>query len=74
MRKPLFCFALLLCGFFNYAQKSYGVTQDYYVYRNGANRLVPAVYGQTDKGWYGQMRYNYEEAQTLSALAGKRFA
>ena len=44
------------------------------MYRNGANRLVPAVYGQTDKGWYGEMRYNYEEAQTVSLLAGKTFA
>ena len=74
MRKGLFCAAILFCAVAGLAQKTYGVAQDYYVYRNGANRLVPAVYYQTEGGWKGQLRFNYEEAETLSLIAGKVYA
>jgi hypothetical protein len=36
--------------------------------------LQPLVHIQTPGNWYGEMRYNYEEARTLSFYAGKTFA
>lgn len=59
-----------LCGTVSLAQKAYGVEQDCYFY-HGTNRLVPRVYYRAANGWYGQLRYNYEEDRTLSLFAGK---
>jgi hypothetical protein len=32
---------------------------------------VPMVHFQTKNNWYGELRYNYEDAQTLSFFGGK---
>lgn len=55
------------------AQKSYGVQHDFYPNQTAANSFVPTVYYQANKGWYGQVRYNYDEDQTVSVFAGKTF-
>jgi hypothetical protein len=69
---------LLLLGSLNmllcFAQKSYGVEQDYYIYQNEHNSLVPLVYYQTQNNWYTSLRYNYEEEETLSIQLGKTFS
>jgi hypothetical protein len=61
---------MLLCT----AQKDYGVSQDYYLYQNSSNSIVPLVYYQTKNNWYGSMRYNYEYEGTACLQAGKKFS
>jgi hypothetical protein len=55
-------------------QKRLGVEQYYYWQQKTVNTIVPKVYYQSPKNWYGEMRYNYEEVQTASIHFGKKFA
>jgi hypothetical protein len=67
----------LICSFYllpGSAQKNYGVSQDYYIYKNNRNSIVPLVYYETKNHWYSAARYNYEEDQTLSLQLGKKFS
>lgn len=34
---------------------------------------MPVIHYQTEKGFYTELRYNYEDVQTLSLFAGKTF-
>jgi hypothetical protein len=61
---------LLFC----FAQKNYGVRQDYYMYQNEQSVIVPLVYYETKNNWYTSLRYNYEEAETFSFQLGKNFS
>lgn len=61
---------LLFC----FAQKNYGVSQDYYIYHNSTSVVVPLVYYETKNHWYTSARYNYEEDQTFSWQIGKNFS
>ena len=36
--------------------------------------IVPRIYYQSPHNWYGEVRYNYEELQTVSLNAGKMFS
>jgi hypothetical protein len=63
-------FSMLLCT----AQKEYGVSQDYYMYQNSSNCVVPLIYYQTKNNWYGSVRYNYEYQETVCFQAGKKFS
>jgi hypothetical protein len=62
--------SLLFC----FAQKNYGVSQDYYIYQNNSSAVVPLVYYETKNHWYTAARYNYEVDQTLSLQLGKKFS
>jgi hypothetical protein len=62
--------SLLLC----FAQKNYGVSQDYYIYQNSGSSIVPLVYYETKNHWYTAARYNYESDQTLSLQLGRNFS
>jgi hypothetical protein len=62
-------FCLLQC----FAQKNYGVSQDYYIYQNNSS-IVPLVYYETKNSWYVAARYNYETSETLSLQFGKKFS
>ena len=61
---------MLLC----FAQKNYGVNQDYYIYQNNHSSIVPLVYYETKNHWYTSARYNYESDQTLSLQLGRKFS
>ena len=45
----------------------------YYYTGAGESTLVPKVYYQRHN-WYGEVRYNYEELQTVSFNVGKMFS
>lgn len=51
-----------------------GFEQYYYSGNKGASTIVPRVYYQSKKNWYGEVRYNYEEVATFSFNAGKTFS
>lgn len=61
---------MLLC----FAQKNYGVSQDYYIYKNNNSSIVPFIYYETKNSLYATARYNYEAEQTLSLQFGKKFS
>jgi len=58
---------LVLC------QKQVGMEQYYYWQGKTMGTIVPKVFYQSPKNWYGEMRYNYEEIQTASIHFGKKF-
>lgn len=51
-----------------------GIEQYHYINNAGFNAVVPVLHLQTKKGWYGEARYNYDEKNTFSLLAGKSFS
>jgi hypothetical protein len=59
---------------FCFAQKTYGVSQEYYMYRDEQSFIVPLAYFETKNNWYASFRYNYEESQTFSFQFGKTFS
>jgi hypothetical protein len=59
---------------FCFAQKNYGVNQDYYIYKNEQGLIVPLVYYETKNNWYASLRYNYENDQTFSLQLGKKIS
>lgn len=54
-------------------QEQVGFEQYYYT-GAGASVIVPRVYYQNRHNWFGEVRYNYEELQTVSFNAGKMFS
>jgi hypothetical protein len=54
--------------------QDHGGVQQYYYSGDGASSIVPKIYYQSNNNWYGDVRYNYEEMQTLSLNAGKTFS
>ncbi len=52
----------------------HGGVQQYYYAGDGPSSIVPKVYYQSRKNWYGEVRYNYEASQTISMNAGKMFS
>lgn len=55
------------------AQSKIGIENYNYLGRANNNMIVPMIHIETKHNWYAELRYNYEEAQTLSAFAGKTF-
>ncbi|MEO6456367.1 MAG: hypothetical protein ABIN97_19980 [Ginsengibacter sp.] len=51
-----------------------GVEQYYYAGHNRVSTIVPKVYFQNNKKWYAEIRYNYDELETVSFNAGKTFS
>ena len=41
--------------------------------QQGAGAIVPMVHVETKNNWYAELRYNYEDVQTLSFFGGKTF-
>ncbi len=54
------------------AQKA-GAEHYYYTHQQGSFTSVPMLWYGAAKGFHGEVRYNYEELQTLSMLAGNTF-
>ena len=54
--------------------QAHGGLEQYYYTGAGVSTIVPRVYYQSRHNWYGEVRYNYEELQTVSFTAGKTFS
>lgn len=54
--------------------QAHGGFQQYYYTGDGPSSIVPKIYYQSPKNWYGELRYNYEASQTVSMNAGKMFS
>lgn len=44
-----------------------------YVGQPGTGSIVPMIHFETNKNWYAELRYNYEDDQTISFFGGKSF-
>jgi hypothetical protein len=53
------------------AQSKLGVENYYYPGTPGINSVVPVIHLETKNSFRGELRYNYEDAKTLSFFAGK---
>jgi hypothetical protein len=59
------------------SQSTLGFEQFYYIDNPGpspAPSVVPRIFYRGRDHWYGEVRYNYEEARTLSLYAGRTFS
>ena len=54
--------------------QEHGSFEQYYYTGGGTSSIVPKLYYQNRHNWFGEMRYNYEELQTVSFIAGKTFS
>ena len=54
--------------------QSHGGFEQYYYTGAGLPAIVPKVYYESPRNWYGEVRYNYEELQTVSFNAGRIFS
>jgi hypothetical protein len=55
------------------AQSKFGIENYNYWGQSNENVIVPMIHIETKKNWYAEVRYNYEDAQTLSLFGGKTF-
>jgi hypothetical protein len=53
------------------AQAKAGIEQYSYIGAQSAGAIVPSLHFQSPGNWYAELRYNYEDAQTLSLYGGK---
>ncbi|HEV7783450.1 MAG TPA: hypothetical protein VGO58_19385 [Chitinophagaceae bacterium] len=56
------------------AQSKLGIENYYYSGKPGSNSVVPVVHFETKNSFRGELRYNYEDANTLSFFTGKTIA
>jgi hypothetical protein len=63
---------LCLLGAAN-GQSKGGVDQYHYIGANQQYTYMPVLHYQTNKNWYSEARYNYEDLQTVSLYVGKTF-
>lgn len=63
---------IVLCSTTAFAQA--GLEQYYYVQGKQPVEFVPIVTFETPGNWYTEARYNYEEKNTFSLYAGKKFS
>lgn len=66
----LFC---LLLPNKSQAQSKWVIENYNYLGQPGAGAVVPMIHFETRKNWYAELRYNYEDLQTISFFAGKTF-
>jgi hypothetical protein len=73
MRKNLLILIFILLHNMGKSQAHGGFEQ--YCYTAGSvATIVPRIYYQSPHNWYGEVRYNYDELQTVSFNAGKMFS
>jgi len=51
-----------------------GIEQSCYVGKGIQTTMIPKIYYENNNKWYAEARYNYEEQQTFSLIAGKVFS
>jgi hypothetical protein len=56
-----------------FAQSKLGIENYYYPGTPGTSAVVPVIHFESQRSWRGELRYNYEDANTLSLFAGKTF-
>ena len=54
--------------------QEHGSFEQLYYAGSGTSVIVPKLYYQTRHDWFGEVRYNHEELQTVSFNAGKMFS
>ncbi|MEP6948561.1 MAG: hypothetical protein ABI863_04780 [Ginsengibacter sp.] len=54
--------------------QTHGGFEQYYYTGAGVSTVVPKVYYESRSKWYSEVRYNYEELQTVSFNSGKIFS
>ena len=54
--------------------QEHGSVEQYYYTGAGTSVIVPKANYQNRHNWFGEVRYNYEELQTVSLNAGKMFS
>ncbi len=54
--------------------QEHGSFEQFYYTGAGTSVIVPKLHYQNSKNWFGEVRYNYEELQTVSFNAGKMFS
>ena len=63
----------LFVSFETIAQSQGGLEQYYYVKGRDTVTMVPMAHVQTEKNWYIEGRFNYEDFRTASVYGGKMF-
>ena len=63
----------LLVSVNSQAQSKWVIENYNYVGQPGLAVVVPMVHFETKKNWYAELRYNYEDNQTVSFFGGKTF-
>jgi hypothetical protein len=73
--KRLLIFILSMIAYHSsIAQWKAGIGQYIYSGMQLSGEIVPVCHIQTADNWYAELRYNYEEAKTLSLYGGKIFS
>ncbi len=76
-RFPSFFVTLMMCACLLFlsntiAAQSKWVIENYnYVGQKTPGAVVPIIHFETKKNWYAELRYNYEDNQTISFFGGK---
>src|ERR1700733_4454287 len=73
MELKLFIISVLSCHMASCQQRT-GVEEFFYIGHNVPSTVVPRIYFQDYQGWYGEARYNYEAAKTVSLYGGRTFS
>ncbi len=73
MHKSVYIISLLLTSLAGKSQE-HGSIEQYLYTGGGISAVVPKLYYQTSHKWFGEVRYNYEELQAISFIAGKTFS
>ncbi len=73
MHKSVSIISLIIISLAGNCQEHANFEQYYYT-GAGPSVIVPKVYYQSQHNWVGEVRYNYEELQTISFNAGKMFS
>lgn len=66
--------AVMMLSLFCGAQHAGKIEMYRYMANDVPSFLQPSGHFRSSKGWYAEMRYNYEDAQTLSLYGGKNFS
>ena len=75
MKKSLLIITWVILMQHNTKAQSKWVFENYnYWGRQTTGIFVPMIHLETKNNWYAEMRYNYEEAQTISFYGGKTFS
>ncbi len=76
--KTKICLTAVVCGLVihlnGYSQWKAGIEQYFYTHAPLAEPIVPMIHVESANNFYAELRYNYEEAKTISFFAGKSFA
>jgi|SRR5665213_1485014 len=70
MRSQVIIIILMMTYTTAWSQEKAGMQQYYYT-GLGASSIVPKIYYQSSHNWHSEVRYNYEELQTISLNSGK---